>query len=180
MVKVLLLLTFFTRDITKIRIHMPDTQWGQTTAKCQFGAEKHLLGALQGYGGPCLQNPQVPESSHQRPFLGKLRGGAGELLQNSWGSDPLFLKWAQSSGNNSPVNLHQTNVISCSDKKGPKSWLSLSEVQSWLREGKAHLVAPSGPGPQTPSSCHGRGSQAPRTKLALRFLRMPKWQGPGP
>ena len=26
MVKVLLLLTFFTRDITKIRIHMPDTQ----------------------------------------------------------------------------------------------------------------------------------------------------------
>ena len=41
------------------------------------------------------------------------------------------------SGNDVPINLHQTNVTLCSDKKGegPKAQLSPFEVQAWLREG---------------------------------------------
>ena len=47
--------------------------------------------------------------------------------------------------------------------------------QSWLRGGKAQLAAPSGPGLQILSTCHLWGSQAPRTQLVLRLLRLPMW-----
>ena len=121
--------------------------------------------------------PQTPWTLSPKTFSRKAEGGAGELLQNSRGSDPLFLKWGQSSGNDVPVNLHQMNVILCSDKKGPKSWLSFSEVQSWLREGRAQLAAPSGPGPQTLSSCHGQRSQVPRTNCPSGSSGCPNGRG---
>ena len=43
----------------------------------------------------------------------------------------FVLKVRSRSGNDGPVNLHPTNVILCSDKKGqgPKAQLSPSEVQ---------------------------------------------------
>ena len=127
--------------------------------------------------GPMPSKPQTPWKLSPKTFSRKAEGGAGELLQNSQGSDPLFLKWGQSSGNDVPVNLHQMNVILCSDNKGPKSWLSFSEVQSWLREGRAQLVAPSGPGPQTLSSCHGQGSQVPRTNCPPGSSGCPNGRG---
>ena len=55
-----------------------------------------------------------------------------------------------------PVNLHQKkkNVILCSEKKGhsPQTQLYCSEAQSWLRGGRAQLVASSELGPQSLSS----------------------------
>ena len=46
--------------------------------------------------------------------------------------------------------------------------------------GRFQLAAPSGPGPQTLHNCYHWGSQAPRMQPTLRFLRLPKWWGPGP
>ena len=42
------------------------------------------------------------------------------------------------SDHNIPINLHHTNVILCSDKRGqgPKAQLSPSKVQAWLRRGR--------------------------------------------
>ena len=60
------------------------------------------------------------------------------------------------SGNDVPINLHQTNVTLCSDKKGkgPKAQLSPFRVQAWLREG-----GPVGGGGQLP--CPGVFVQHP-------------------
>ena len=86
------------------------------------------------------------------------------------------------SGNNVPVNLQLMNVILCPDKKGegPDAQLSPQRFWSWLKGGRAQLVASSRPGPQTLPSCHRWQSQAPRTQLALRLLRPPIWWRPGP
>ena len=46
--------------------------------------------------------------------------------------------------------------------------------------GRSQLAAPSGPGPQTLHNCYHWGSQVPRMQPTLRFLRLPKWWGPGP
>ena len=62
-------------------------------------------------------------------------------------------------------SCNQTNVIPCSDKKGPGSQaqaqLPPSEVQWWLRGSRAPLAAPSGPGPQTLHSVITKGAGRP-------------------
>ena len=60
------------------------------------------------------------------------------------------------SGNDVPISFYQTNIILCSDRKGPgsKVQLSPSALWSWLTGGRFQLVAPSGPGPQTLPSRH--------------------------
>lgn len=45
-----------------------------------------------------------------------------------------------------------------------KAQLSPQRSSSWLRGGRSQLAASSGPGSQTLPSCHGWGSQAPRTQ----------------
>ena len=69
------------------------------------------------------------------------------------------------------------NVTLCSDKKwpGPKTQLSPSEVLVLAKKDRSHVAALLGPSPQTPP-IH---SQAPRTQLALRFLRPLKGGGGG-
>ena len=66
---------------------------------------------------------------------------------------PEVRSWA---GKDVPVNLHQTNVTLCPDKKGEgaKAHLSPSEVQAWLREG----------GP-----CRGASYPAPEHSSRTRF-----------
>ena len=135
------------------------------------------------------------------PSYRKGEGGIWLVVANFLVSEPLFLR----SGNNVPINLHQTNVTFCSDKKGegPKAQLSPSKVQAWLGEGGPVTlpwnICPTpnlGPpacaqawlkrqisvggslrarSPDLPS-CHHWGSQSPRTQLTLR---PPKWRGPG-
>ena len=95
-------------------------------------------------------------------------------------------------GNNAPVNLHQMNVILCSDNKGPGSQaqLSLSEVQFWLRGGEPSWWLPQGqaptpcpavitegarcPGPKGPSGSSGhpnrQGGAGPADYMLCRLL----------
>ena len=81
-------------------------------------------------------------------------------MQTSWRQ--IFVPEVGSwSGHGIPVNLHQTNVTLCSDKKGdgPKAQLSPFEVQAWLREG----------GP-----CGGRGAVTlPRSVRPAPSLGLP-------
>ena len=79
--------------------------------------------------GSYLETPKFPENLQQSPFLGKVRERHGELLQTSWRRS-YVLEVRSWSGNDVPINLHQTNVIFCSNKKGPglKARLSSSEV----------------------------------------------------
>ena len=89
--------------------------------------------------------------------------------------------------NQIPINIHQTNGILYSDKKepGPKAQLSPSEAQVLAKRrqvsaGRSLRARP--PDPELPSML--ARNQMPRTQLALRFLRLPKWgrgrEGPGP
>ena len=69
----------------------------------------------------------------------------------------LVLEVRSWSGKDVPVNLCQTNVFLCSDKKGPGAKTQLSpslRSKSWLREGRSQWAAPPGAGPQTLPSCH--------------------------
>ena len=87
------------------------------------------------------------------------------------------------SGKDVPVNLCQTNVFLCSDKKQQDAKAQLSpslRSRSWLRGGRSQWAAPSGAGSQILSSCHHCGSKAPKIQLALRLLRLPTWQEPDP
>ena len=74
------------------------------------------------------EKPQTPRKLSAKPFYRKSEGGVWLVVKNFLVSDPLFLR----SGHDIPVNLHQTNVTLCSDKKrqGPKTQLSPSEVQA--------------------------------------------------
>ena len=86
-------------------------------------------------------------------------------------SHPLFLR----SGNATPVNLCQTNIILCSEKKrqGPED-LSSSKVQVLTERRQISVgssLKPRSPGPTLLSST--KGARHP-TQLALRLLRPPK------
>ena len=113
--------------------------WGQTIPKYQCRTEKGFLQgpARRQVDHAFLKNPKLPKSSLQSPFIGKVRKGHGWLLQTSWCQ--ILCSWTvrSRSGNNIPLNSHQTNAILCSDKYGlgPSAQLSLSEVQAWLRRG---------------------------------------------
>ena len=54
--------------------------------------------------------------------------------------------------------------------------------QSWLKEGRSQLVAPSGPGPQTLPSCLAEGARHPRPNCPSGSSGCPnaQWEGPGP
>ena len=76
-------------------------------------------------------------------------------------------------------SCNQTNVIPCSDKKGPGSQaqaqLPPSEVQWWLRGSRAPLAAPQGrvPRPCTASSLRELGAQDPAGPQAPQAPRLP-------
>ena len=77
------------------------------------------------------------------------------------------------SGNDISVNLYQTNIILCSDKKDHSlsAKLSLSEVQVLAKRRYIHLVAPSGPGPQL-SLLRESGAQDPTGPQAPQAAQM--------
>lgn len=90
-------------------------------------------------------------------------GRAWLVVCSLLGFRSFVLEVRSRSGNDVPVNLHQINVIFCSDKKGrgPKAQLSSSEVQVLLRGGRAQVAAPSGPGPRTHTADLTEGARRP-------------------
>ena len=59
------------------------------------------------------------------------------------------------SGNNAPVNLHQTSAIHGYEEGNvTRHNFHSPRSQSWLRGGRDQLAAPSALGPQTLPSCH--------------------------
>ena len=77
--------------------------------------------------GSCFKASTLPQSFQQSPFSSKDVVSCYKLLDVR----SFVLEVRSWSGNDVPVNLYQTNVIPCSDKKGqgPKTKLSPSEVQ---------------------------------------------------
>ena len=141
--------------------------WAQDKAKHHstelWSREGFNAGPRKELDGLCPEQPKLPENSQQSPFLGKGRE-RGVSCCKRLGGRACVPEVRSRSGNDGPRNLHQLNNMLCSDKKGhgPQAKPSPSEVWYWLRGGKSQLAAPSGPGLQTPSSCHRRGSWAPR------------------
>ena len=97
------------------------------------------------------------------------------------GVRPFVLEVRSWSGNEVPVNLHQTNDLLCPDKdgQGPKAQPSASKVQVSAKR-RQSSVGSWGPSPQTLFSYHRWGSRAPRTQLVLRLPRPATQQGQGP
>ena len=100
------------------------------TKMSEFGAER---GSLQGHArrrvASTLKDPQLLESFQQSSFIGK--GGVVSCCK-FLGVRSFVLKVRSLSAHDVCQNLHNRNVIFCSDKKGkiPKPQLSLSEVQA--------------------------------------------------
>ena len=111
----------------------------------------------------------VPWSLSANPFAGKSKGGACLAVAKVLVLDALFLEVRSRSGNGVPivpVNPHQANVILYSNKKGRglKAQWPHSKIKIVAEE--TNITVPS----RSASQAH----------LALRLLRRPKWQGPGP
>ena len=130
------------------------------TKTLESGTEKGLLqGHTRRWVAHALRTPKL------------LKAFSKALFSETWGSglvsccrvQILVFEASSWSGDDVPVNLYQTNVILCPDKKepGPKHSCCPPRSWSWLRGGRAQLAAPLGPGPQTLPSCHPWGRQAP-------------------
>ena len=121
-----------------------------------------------------LKNVRLPKSSQQCPFLGMVREGCGELLQTSW-FQSLCSSVRSWSGNHVPINLYQLSVFLHMIRKFPRLNQTLRGPSSAERRqssvGSSFRVG----SPEILSSCHPWGSQASRSQLALRFLRL-SWQ----
>ena len=106
--------------------------------------------ARQEKGGSGLKNPKLPESSQQSAFLGKVRGSVVSRYRLLC-IRAFVLEVRSWSGNDVPINFYQTNIILCSDRKGPgsKAQLSPSELWYWLTGG-SFTARP--PDPAQPSS----------------------------
>ena len=76
-----------------------------------------------------------------------------------------------------PVNLYQTNVILCPERKGkiPRHSFQPPRSQSWLTGGRSHLVFPSGQVPTPYPVVIPEGVRHP-AQLALNLFRVPKWE----
>ena len=72
--------------------------------------ERFTTGPCKEMGGSCFNNPKLPRSFQQSPFLGK-EGGVWLVAADIFCQIPVFLR----SGNDAPVNLYRVNVILCSD-----------------------------------------------------------------
>ena len=62
-------------------------------------------------------NPKVPGNSQQSPFPGKGREGRVSFCKH-FGGRACAPEVRSQSRNDAPTNLHQVNIILCSDKKG--------------------------------------------------------------
>lgn len=133
--------------------------WAQDEAKHHntelWSREEFNAGPCKELDGLCPKQPKLPESSQQSPFLVKGREGRVSCCKRL-GGRACVPEIRSRSGNDAPVNLHQVNIMLCSDKKGhsPQAQPSPNECGSWLRGGRSQLVAPSEPGLQTPCGCH--------------------------
>ena len=96
--------------------------------------------------------------------------------------DPLQKGLGSWSGNDVPINLYQTNVILCADKKGwgPEIQLSPSEVLVLAR--RKQISVGSSLRAKSPKSSQLSSLREPgsRTQLALRLLRLPVQLGQDP
>ena len=100
--------------VNKTQVQVPDSQWGQMIPKHWSLEHRCIEGHPRRWVTHTLKASNSPKAFSKALFLGKVREGSGELLQILV-SEPLFLRsW---SDNNIPVNLQQTNVILCSDKR---------------------------------------------------------------
>ena len=172
------------------------------TETSEFGADKGLL-----------QGPARRRVAHALKTPNYLKAFSKALLQERWGRGGVscwkllgvrsfVLEVRSWSGHDVPVNVHQTNVSLCSDKKrqGPKAQLSPSEVQASLRGGgpcagrspslgpptsaqpgwggRSQLVAPlraRSPDPAQPSSLREPGAQDPAGPQAAQIRgRVPR------
>ena len=158
--------------VIQTQLHMRNAQWGQTYQVMSSEQRKVNGRARQETGGSGLKNPKLPESSQQSPFLGKVRGSVVSpcrLLRVR----AFVLEVKSWSGNDVPINFYQTNIILCSDRKGPGPKAHLhplssglgweeADLNQWLPQGQVPRPGPAG---VTDGARH------------LRLLRPPKWQG---
>ena len=131
--------------------------------------------------GSCLKNPKLPESFQAKPFYRKGKGGAWLNCCTLFGVRSFALEVSSWSGNDIPINLHQTNVILCSDKKGqvPKTQLSPSEV--WILTDEADLSwwLPRGQVPRPYPAVIAEGARGPGPNWPSGSLGHPKGGGEG-
>lgn len=139
------------------------------------GRERITVGPHKEVRGSCLRNTRLPKTCQQSPFLGKLRGGVvgcGSLLSVR----SFVLEVGSWSDNKVPVNLHLTNVLLCSDKKGhsPRTHMSPSEGTVLAEEqGSAGGSVRAGPSPDPAqlSSLRQPGTRDPTDTRLLRWLK---------
>ena len=127
-------------------------------------------------GSTCLKNPRLPKSSRQCPFLGMVREGCGELLQTSW-FQSLCSSVRSWSGKHVPINLYQISIFLHLIRKNkfPRLNQTLRDPSPAERRQSSVCGSLRAGSPEILSNCHPWSSQASRSQLALRFLRLP-WQ----
>ena len=125
------------------------------TETSEFGTEKVLL---QGHARRWVVHPlktQTPRKLLAKHFSRKGEGEVWVVAVNFLVSHPLFLR----SGNATPVNLYQTNIILCSEKnwQGPEDQ-SPSKVQVLTERRRISVgssLKPRSPDPALLSSTKG-------------------------
>lgn len=138
------------------------------------GRERVTAGPHAEMPGSRHRSPRLPETCQQRPCRGKLRGvvGCGRLV----GVRSFVLEVESRSGSRVPVNLHHTNVLLCSDKKGHglRTLMSPSEVTVLAEEqGSAGGSLRAGPSPD-PAQLSSPREPGTRDPTDTRLLRWPK------
>ena len=150
---------------TSVSVHLSQAGPHRPCAACQAG------GAMLTPPRPCLAPFHTPPAALVKPSYAPphTQERADKLIhsQKKKKKKPKnhltvavkssVLEVRSWSGKDVPVNLCQTNVFLCSDKKGPGAKTQLSpslRSKSWLRGGRSQWAAPPGAGPQTLPSCH--------------------------
>ena len=123
-----------------------------------------------------LKSPNSPKAFSKDLFIGEVREGLVSCCK-LLGVRSFVLEVRSWSGNNVPVNLHQTNVILCSDKKGqgPKAQLSPSKVQVLAKRRQISVggsLRARSPDPAQLSSLREPGTQDPTGPQAPQAAQM--------
>ena len=165
------------QSVTEMQVHLPEAQSGPTIPKCQSVEQRKVYWEpTKEMGSTCFKNPRLPKSSRQCPFLGMVREGCGELLQTSW-FQSLCSSVRSWSGKHVPINLYQISIFLHLIRKNkfPRLNQTLRDPSPAERRQSSVCGSLRDGSPEILSSCHPWSSQASRSQLALRFLRLP-WQ----